>query len=269
VQSFNWSYVSLVTSEGQYGDSGMNAFAREAKKRNICIAMNEKVPQNADNNYFNQILTNLKAKPNARGVVLFLRAEDNRGLLEAAKAANQTNYFTFIASDGWGKQEKLVEGVEEEAEGAITVELQSKEIEEFDYYIGNLSAYHNRNPWFEEYWQDTFSCKLHQFVTNDDNNTIPICSPNLRIDKSMGYKQESKVQFVVDAVYAFAHALHNAWLDLCSDMGLENYCPALKELDGESFYKKYLLNVSFTGNMIYDNMILIFTFQTIQNSNSN
>ncbi|XP_054164108.1 metabotropic glutamate receptor-like isoform X2 [Oppia nitens] len=246
VQSFNWSYVSLVTSEGQYGDSGMNAFAREAKKRNICIAMNEKVPMNADQHYFNQILTNLKMKSNAKGVVLFLRAEDNRGLLEAAKAANQTNSFSFIASDGWGTQAKLVEGVEEEAEGTITVELQSREIEEFDYYMGNMSAYHNRNPWFQEYWEDTFSCRLPPYTHNvdtDNNNSLPICSPNLRIDRSMGYRQESKVQFVVDAVYAFAHALHNAWLDLCS--GTENYCPALKELDGESFYKNYLLNVSF------------------------
>ena len=223
--------------------------------------MNEKVPQNADQNYFHTILTNLKTKPNAKGVVLFLRAEDSRGLLEAAKTANQTNYFSFIASDGWGTQEKLVVGVEEEAEGAITVELQSKEIEEFDYYIGNLTAYHKRNPWFQEYWQDTFECRLPSYVDNDNTDNphnLTICSPNLRIDKSMGYRQESKVQFVVDAVYSFAHALHNAWLDLCS--GTENYCPALKELDGESFYKNYLLNVSFKGIVRQTFISLFFVF---------
>ena len=142
VQIFNWSYVSLVTSEGQYGDSGMTAFVREAKKRNICIAINEKVPQNADPAYFRYILHNLRSKPNARGVVLFLRAEDNRGLLEAAQQLNFSSYFSFIASDGWGKQDKLVQGVEEVAEGAITVELATTEIKEFDYYIGNLTEEH-------------------------------------------------------------------------------------------------------------------------------
>ncbi|KPM07737.1 metabotropic glutamate receptor-like protein 2 [Sarcoptes scabiei] len=144
VQIFNWSYVSLVTSEGQYGDSGMTAFVREAKKRSICIAVNEKVPQNADRDYFQSILFNLRTKPNARGVVLFLRAEDNRGLLEAAQALNFTNHFTFIASDGWGKQDRLVLGVEQIAEGAITVELATTEIEEFDQYIANLTVEHNR-----------------------------------------------------------------------------------------------------------------------------
>ncbi len=144
VERFNWSYVSLVTSEGQYGDSGMTAFLREAKKRSICIAMNEKVPQNADAAYYNSILQNLRTKPNARGVVLFLRAEDNRGLLEAAMAQNYTRHFSFIASDGWGKQDKLVQGVEDAADGAITVELATNEIEEFNYHIGNLTEDHSR-----------------------------------------------------------------------------------------------------------------------------
>lgn len=144
VQIFNWSYVSLVTSEGQYGDSGMTAFVREAKKRSICIAINEKVPQNADPAYFRYILHNLRSKPNARGVVLFLRAEDNRGLLEAAQVLNYSRYFSFIASDGWGKQDKLVQGVEEASDGAITVELATTEIIEFDYYIGNLTEEHSQ-----------------------------------------------------------------------------------------------------------------------------
>jgi ABC-type branched-subunit amino acid transport system substrate-binding protein len=43
VAHFNWSYVSIVSSEGQYGDSGLTAFIRSAKARSICIAANEKV----------------------------------------------------------------------------------------------------------------------------------------------------------------------------------------------------------------------------------
>lgn len=58
------------------------------------------------------------------------------------------------------------------------------------------------------------------------------CSPNLRISESNGYRQEQKVQFVVDAVYAMAHALHKAWSHLCgAQPGV--VCEALKELNGE------------------------------------
>jgi hypothetical protein len=74
-----------------------------------------------------------------------------------------------------------------------------------------------------------------------------MCSPDYKIDESIGYSQETKVQFVVDAVYAFAEALHAAWLDLCR--GKQRVCKELKEMDGGEFYKKYLLKVNFTGKL--------------------
>ena len=36
--------------------------------------------------------------------------------------------FTWLASDGWGKQSAVVNGIEDFAIGAITVELESKKI---------------------------------------------------------------------------------------------------------------------------------------------
>ncbi|KAH7946901.1 hypothetical protein HPB52_005894 [Rhipicephalus sanguineus] len=256
VQRFNWSYVSLVTSEGQYGDSGMTAFTREARARNICIAVNEKVPHSATMETFDQIYQNLLLKANARGVVLFTRAEDARGVLAAAKRANRSEDFVWVASDGWGKQEKLVEGLEEVAEGAITIELESRFIPDFDAYMRNLTVENNRrNPWFKEYWEDVFQC----VVRDDDEagsaaatatrrsgngSSLPTCSKNLRLDESVGYQQETKVQFVLDAVYAMAHALHKVWEHLCEPRN-EVYCNAMRDIDGGVLYKKYLLNVTF------------------------
>lgn len=116
-------------------------------------------------------------------MVLFLRMEDARGLLLAAKRANKTSMFTWIAADGWGRELKLVEDVEEIALGAITVELQSETVVEFDQYFKRLrlippptrtsshkpnlhtpitTSYtiNSRNIWFKEYWQDVFQCRL-------------------------------------------------------------------------------------------------------------
>jgi len=108
-------------------------------------------------------------------------------------------------------------------------------------------------------------------------NSYIICK--LRIDleeteKSMSYyryEQESKTQFVVDAVYAFAYALHNLHNDRCntqSDQTTETRkhlqsesvwyrkistdtksqaCPDMANYDGKEFYNNYLLNVSFIG----------------------
>ncbi|XP_018322677.1 metabotropic glutamate receptor isoform X3 [Agrilus planipennis] len=59
------------------------------------------------------------------------------------------------------------------------------------------------------------------------------------------YEQDSKVQFVVDAVYAFAYALNNLYRDVCLKKKRFGVCPEMKQYDTGDFYKKYLLNVSF------------------------
>ncbi|XP_044742127.1 metabotropic glutamate receptor [Chrysoperla carnea] len=245
VKSVNWSYISTIYSEGSYGENGIEVFHKEAQERNVCIATAEKVPSTADDHDFDLIIAKLKKKGNAKGVVLFTRAEDARRLLQAAKRSNMTNHTLYwIASDGWGKQQKLVEGVESVAEGAITVELQSTHVPGFDEYMKSLTPENNaRNPWFEEYWEEIFECTLEKNVPLTTNQSLKMCGPHLRLNERVGYEQESKIQFVVDAVYAFALALHNLQQDLCQDqVGL---CPEMAAYDGGDFYRNYLLNVSF------------------------
>lgn len=166
----------------------------------------------------------------------------------------------WLASDGWGRQSKLVEGLEEEAEGAITVELQSRKIPHFDDYMGLLTPENNRrNPWFGEYWEEVFGCILKRNVKerfgseigwkiSTSNQSFNVCSPELRLNAASGYEQESKVQFVVDAVYAFAYALTNLRHDLCGHS--KGLCSSMANYDRGAFYKRYLLNVSFTGESL-------------------
>lgn len=111
-----------------------------------------------------------------------------RGILQAAKRLNLSQPFHWVASDGWGKQQKLVEGLEDVAEGAITVELQSENIPGFDEYMMTRTPENNRrNPWFDEFWQDSFGCILRDNFPVETNHTLKICSPNLRLSEKVGY----------------------------------------------------------------------------------
>lgn len=40
---FNWTYVSLVYSADEYGELGADAFKKEARRANICIAIEERI----------------------------------------------------------------------------------------------------------------------------------------------------------------------------------------------------------------------------------
>lgn len=54
------------------------------------------------------------------------------------------------------------------------------------------------------------------------------------------------MQFVIDAVYAMAHALHNMQRDLCPDTS--GICPDM-ELAGGKKLLRYIRNVSFNGEL--------------------
>uniref|UniRef100_A0A8D2NQ74 Metabotropic glutamate receptor 3 n=1 Tax=Zosterops lateralis melanops TaxID=1220523 RepID=A0A8D2NQ74_ZOSLA len=229
---FNWTYVSTVASEGDYGETGIEAFEQEARMRNICIATSEKVGRSMNKKTYDGVVRALLQKPNAKVVVLFTRSEDARELLAAAQRANVS--FMWVASDGWGALESVVAGSEAVAEGAITIELAAYPIKEFASYFRNLHPYNNsRNPWFREFWEQRFRCSFH---TQD-------CSRySLKTGK---FEPESKITFVVNAVYAMAHSLHNMHRTLCPNS--TKLCDAMKPVNGKRFYKDFILNVNFDG----------------------
>lgn len=69
-----------------------------------------------------------------------------------------------------------------------------------------------------------------------------------RIGKDSSYEQEGKVQFVIDAVYAMAHALHNMHKDLCP--GKVGLCSRMETING-TLLLKYIRNVNFSGLYFY------------------
>ncbi|XP_053075272.1 metabotropic glutamate receptor 2 isoform X7 [Acinonyx jubatus] len=227
---FNWTYVSTVASEGDYGETGIEAFELEARARNICVATSEKVGRAMSRAAFEGVVRALLQKPSARVAVLFTRSEDARELLAATRRLNAS--FTWVASDGWGALESVVAGSEGAAEGAITIELASYPISDFASYFRSLDPWNNsRNPWFREFWEQRFGCSFRR---------RDCAAHSLR---SVPFEQESKIMFVVNAVYAMAHALHNMHRALCPNT--THLCDAMRPVNGRRLYKDFVLNVKF------------------------
>lgn len=199
---------------------------------------------------YESVIRQLLQKPNARVAVLFLRSDDARELLSAAARLNTS--FIWVASDGWGAQESIVKGNEITAEGAITLELAANPIPEFNRYFLSLNPFKNRrNPWYREFWEQRFQCSLGSGGGGGGaasgattSYSLPPCDKEMSMDKST-FEPESKIMFVVNAVYAMAHALHKMQRSLCSNT--TKLCDSMKALDGRKLYRDYILNVSFTG----------------------
>uniref|UniRef100_A0A8C1KAP8 Glutamate receptor, metabotropic 4 n=1 Tax=Cyprinus carpio TaxID=7962 RepID=A0A8C1KAP8_CYPCA len=245
VRAMRWNYVSTVASEGNYGESGVDAFIQKSREEgSVCISQSVKIPREPKPGEFDKIIQRLGDNPNARVVIIFANEDDIRRLLQAAKKANQTGHFLWVGSDSWGSKISPVLHQEEMAEGAVTILPKRQNIRGFDRYFTSRTLENNRrNIWFAEFWENNFNCKLSRHALKKGSG-VKKCTNQERIGKDSSYEQEGKVMFVIDAVYAMAHALHNMHKDLCP--GKVGLCSKMDPVDG-TLLLKYIRNVKIAG----------------------
>lgn len=243
VKRYNWTYVSAVHTEGNYGESGMEAFKEIASQEGLCIAHSDKIYSNAGERHFDRLLRKLRERlPKARVVVCFCEGMTVRGLLMAMRRLGVFAEFLLIGSDGWADRYEVVEGFEQEAEGGITIKLQSAVVKSFDdYYLKLRLDSNTRNPWFPEFWQYRFQCRLVGHP-QENKNYKRACTGNESLHEN--YVQDSKMGFVINAIYAMAHGLHDMHRELCP--GQTGLCEAMNPIDGSKLLD-YLLKTSFRG----------------------
>ncbi|EAW63934.1 metabotropic glutamate receptor 7 isoform b precursor [Homo sapiens] len=248
VKALGWNYVSTLASEGSYGEKGVESFTQISKEAGgLCIAQSVRIPQERKDRTidFDRIIKQLLDTPNSRAVVIFANDEDIKQILAAAKRADQVGHFLWVGSDSWGSKINPLHQHEDIAEGAITIQPKRATVEGFDAYFTSRTLENNRrNVWFAEYWEENFNCKL-TISGSKKEDTDRKCTGQERIGKDSNYEQEGKVQFVIDAVYAMAHALHHMNKDLCADY--RGVCPEMEQAGGKKLLK-YIRNVNFNGS---------------------
>ncbi|KAI5093391.1 metabotropic glutamate receptor 7 precursor, partial [Silurus meridionalis] len=245
VKAMGWNYVSTIASEGSYGEKGVEAFMQISREAGgICIAQSLKIPHDRKQADFDKIIRLLLDTRQARAVIMFAYDEDIREILNASKRADQVGHFLWIGSDSWGAKNSPIHGLEDAAMGAITILPKRATVTGFDIYFTSRTLENNRrNVWFAEYWEENFNCKLMSSSKKED--TSRKCTGQERIAIDSKYEQEGKVQFVIDAVYAMAHALHNMHKDLCPEQS--GICAEMESAGGKKLLK-YIRNINFNGS---------------------
>ncbi|XP_031423033.2 metabotropic glutamate receptor 6-like [Clupea harengus] len=246
VKAMGWNYVSTIASEGNYGESGVDAFLQISREAGgLCIGQSIRIPREPREGEFDKIIKRLMETSNARGVIIFAGEDDIKRVLEAAKTANLTGHFLFVGSDSWGSKISPILNQEDVAEGAVTILPKRASIDGFDEYFTSRCLENNRrNIWFAEFWEDDFKCKMTRPGRKLDIGQKK-CTGEERISRDSPYEQEGKVQFVIDAVYSMAHALHNMHLDLCP--GSAGVCDKMDPVEG-AMLLSYIRAVNFNGS---------------------
>uniref|UniRef100_A0A8C5BQV5 Glutamate metabotropic receptor 8 n=1 Tax=Gadus morhua TaxID=8049 RepID=A0A8C5BQV5_GADMO len=246
VTAMGWNYVSTLASEGNYGESGVEAFVQISRETGgVCIAQSLKIPREPRPGEFDKIIRRLLETSNARAVIMFANEDDIRRVLDAARRNNQTGHFLWVGSDSWGSKISPVIGQERVAEGAITILPKRASVDAFDRYFRSRSLSNNRrNVWFAEFWEENFNCKLGMHGKRPGSPKK--CTGLEKVGRDSSYEQEGKVQFVMDAVYAMAHALHRMHRQRCH--GNPGFCQDMADnIDGKELLS-HIRAVSFNGS---------------------
>ena len=261
VDYFNWTYVIAMYSDNTYGSDGIDGFEAELTKLNsteICIAskIEVKVGTDTTTDDYDNVVEELNQEwtRNSSVVVLFADLATATRVLEAVQRKRMidpefaSRNLTWIGGDAYG--DRVPEELYETAQGLLGVIPQTFLSEEFDRHFQSLNPLNNTdNPWFGEYWEKVFNCSLE---SPSPAGSEECDIQNQAISSETGYQQSAKVTLAIDAVYAFAHAIHNMQQDFCG--GGPGLCSEILDtrsggvvVKGE-LLRQYLYNVSFAGN---------------------
>lgn len=96
VQRYNWTYVSAVSTEGSYGESGLQVFREYADREGICVAKEYSILSNDVDQEYDRLLMRIMEEPKARVIVCFCEGETVNAILKAIRRFNQTGHFLLV-----------------------------------------------------------------------------------------------------------------------------------------------------------------------------
>ena len=210
IKSFGWNYVTVVYSDSIYGRSAVNALLGSANTQATrgCIANKIELAGDLTLAEAEQAVDIVSQQVGANVVILFVEPHQIRLLLQATRNKGLTGRFVWLASDYWGSSHAVTKGLEEEARGAISIQIRSENVNGFIEYMMSLTLenrHHIPDDWFEEFYQTIHNCRLLNSIVT--RHFPKICSGEERITADM-VKQDNYILSTIVSVFMAAYGLN-------------------------------------------------------------
>ncbi|XP_067683866.1 uncharacterized protein [Haliotis asinina] len=202
-----WYFVQTVYVEGDaFSLNGNEVFKKMAAENRICVV--------ASHSYGSDIFTRLRTRPMVKPVLVIAHESQYRGLLENMISSNATGEFVILANSPFGRKQKLVQGLEEAADGVISLKWRVPDLTFFSTYLSSLRVDTNQqNPWFTEWYENLFDCYIGP---QNPNGKATLCTDrNVPITQAPAFELTEESIFVINSVYAIANGLHTTLMEYC------------------------------------------------------
>ncbi|MEQ2312273.1 hypothetical protein AMECASPLE_029205 [Ameca splendens] len=241
VKHFGWTWIGAVHSDSDYGRNGMASFLVAASREGICVEYIESFYRTDPRSKIQRVADVIR-RSTAIAVVAFIADGDIKFLFEELDQ-HRPPPRQWIGSEGWVTDPQLMSF--SFCAGAIGVAIQQSVIPGFSDFLLDLSPSEvGASSVLTEFWEDAFNCSLTKTTSAEKKQCDG--TEDLKTLK-IPYTDTSKFRInnmVYKAVYAIAHAIHNA---VCQETNFTTHCKKQTSLDFNQVFTE-LKKVSFTQN---------------------
>ncbi|XP_041658004.1 extracellular calcium-sensing receptor-like [Cheilinus undulatus] len=206
VKHFGWTWIGAVRSDSDYGNNGMAAFLKAARKEGICVEYSESFYRSHPRSRIQRVAEVIR-RSTAVVVVAFVASGDMTILLEEL-SLNPPPPRQWIGGESWVTAPEMLRF--NFCIGTIGFGIQQSIIPGFRDFLLDLSpAEVAASPLLTEFWEDAFSCRLGKTPAEGES----VCDGTEALHTLQSpYTDTSQLRvtnMVYKAVYAIAHAIHN------------------------------------------------------------
>ncbi|XP_056230192.1 extracellular calcium-sensing receptor-like [Seriola aureovittata] len=207
VKHFGWTWIGAVRSDSDYGNNGMASFLDAAQKEGICVEYSESFYRTHPRSKIQRVADVIR-RSTAMVVVAFAASGDMKILLEEM-SREPSPPRQWIGTESWVTNPDMLRFTF--CAGAIGFSIQQSVIPGLrDFLLDLPNTKVAAFPVLTEFWEDAFNCRLGKSAATEES----VCdgTEDIQTLKSP-YTDTSQLRItnmVYKAVYAIAHAIHNA-----------------------------------------------------------
>ncbi|XP_038549330.1 extracellular calcium-sensing receptor-like [Micropterus salmoides] len=244
VKHFGWTWIGAVRSDSDYGNNGMASFLDAAQKEGICVEYSESFYRTHPRSRIQRVADVIR-RSTAMVVVAFAASGDMRILLEEL-SREPSPPRQWIGSEAWVTDTDMLRF--SFCAGAIGFGIEKSVIPGLrDFLLDLTPTKVAASPVLTEFWEGAFNCRLEKSTAIDKS----LCDGTEDIQTlHTQYTDTSQLRItnmVYKAVYAIAHAIHNA---VCQDTNSTTQCDRFIRLESKQVIS-HLKKVNFSRNGYY------------------
>ena len=248
IEQFDWTYVAAVGLDDSYGRNGIWALEKESyDRKTFCIAFSEFIPRLGYQDKIKQTVSKIKLTPSVGVIIVWLSGGYGRAFLKEA-TDERLQEKTLILSDALTAEEAVfLDPRFTILDGSLGIQPRDYPDPAFEEHLKEITPTKSAQsglPWWEEFWRSQFNCSAANLI----DSGVAECDKNLTSYHSITKIRSSFVPYLIDAVYALAHALDSIYRCSTTD-GVQaiDSCPSVQPTVKGSDLLQYLRNVSFDG----------------------